>query len=363
MGRVAIYVPSLEGGGAERVMVTLANEFAARELDTDLVLVRARGPYLKDVSSAVRVVDLGASRVLASVPALIRYLRRERPRSMLSALNHANLAALFARRLARVPVRLVVSERNTLGQAQASEHFIKRPFMPRLMRKMYPEADAVVAVSHGVAEDLASVIQLPKERIHVIYNPFNIERIRRLSLDEPDDARLARDRRIILGVGRLTAQKDFATLIEAVARTQARDQLQLVILGEGELRDSLEALAKELGVELLMPGFVANPYAWMRVADLFVLSSRWEGLPGVLIEAMACGTRVVATDCPSGPREILEDGKWGRLVPVGDVAGLARAIESALEEDRSPDVTTRASFFSIDRAVNAYLRALDVERY
>ena len=162
---------------------------------------------------------------------------------------------------------------------------------------------------------------------------------------------------MILATGRLTDQKKFSTLIEAFAILRAQRECRLAILGEGELRASLEALVAERGLapDVLLPGFVANPFAWMRQASLFVLSSAWEGLPTVLIEAMACGVPVVTTDCPSGPREILEDGRWGRLVPVGDASALAIAISGALDEKIRPNVSLRASDCEVDKAARQYL--------
>lgn len=365
--RIAIYLPSLTGGGAERVMVTLANGFAARGYSVDLVLATASGPYLKNVSQGVRVVDLAARRVLFSLPALARYLQRERPRAMLSALHHANVVAVWARQLARTSTVLVVSERNTLTASPVSAKNGRLQSRSWLMKRTYPRADAVVAVSRGVADDLVSATGLPPEHVHVIYNPVVTDELLRLSrvpVRHPWCAPGAPP--VILAAGRLTEQKDFSTLIRAYSRLRGRRSGRLVILGEGEDRGELEALITRLGLEedVYLPGFVDNPFAWMREARLFVLSSRWEGLPSVLIQAMACGTQVVSTDCPSGPAEILENGRWGRLVPVGDPEALAAAIRAALDEDEAehPEVEARASAFGLDPSVRGYLDALGLER-
>jgi glycosyltransferase involved in cell wall biosynthesis len=362
-GPLALFLPSLGGGGAERILVTLANGFAERGFATDLVLGKAEGPYLKDVSEKVRVVDLGTSRILGSLLPLVRYLRRERPEAMLSALSHANVIALWARSMASVPLRLVVSERNTLTASNADPCRLRARFMPLFMRFAYPKADGVVAVSGGVADDLAQAIAFPRERIKVIYNPYNVEWIAKRAQEAlPHNWFTPGQPPVVLGVGRLTEAKDFPTLIRAVARLRGRRPARLIILGEGEMRAALEAVVEELGLseDALLPGFVDNPYAWMRSSSVFVLSSRWEGLPGVLIEAMASGTPVVSTDCPSGPAEILENGKWGRLVPVGDAAALASAIAATLDEPEHPDVTSRAALFSVDKAVADYTATLGV---
>lgn len=358
---IAIYLPSLRGGGAERVMVTLVNGFARRGYAVDLVLGKAEGPYLPEVASGVRVVDLGARRVVTSLPGLVRYLSRERPKAMLSALNHANVIALLARRFAGVPTRLVVSERAHLSLSLSGEPSRRARLMPWFMRHTYPWADGVVAVSGGVADDLAQAIGLPRKAIAVAYNPVVTDAMLRQAKAPLDHPWFAPGQPpVVLGVGRLTVQKDFSVLLRAFAKLRARRPARLMILGEGELRPALEALARQLGIDadVALLGFRDSPYVYMHRAELFVLSSRFEGLPNALIQAMAFGTPVVSTDCPSGPAEILENGRWGRLVPVGDVDALAWAMQATLTEMQHPDVARRAQDFSLAPGVDAYLRLL-----
>lgn len=362
-GRIALFLPSLRGGGAERVMVTLANGIAERGYSVDLVLAEAIGPFLGDVSNSVRVVDLGVGRVIKAVWPLVRYLRRERPVAMLSALNHANLVAILAKSIANGKIRLVISEHNTISTTAEQASGFSARVVNMLVPKLYPMADAIVAVSANAARDLEQFADLPAGTVHAIYNPFDLNRIQRLATEEVPHPwlQLSETRPVILAIGRLTEQKDFPTLIRAFAAMRKRSSARLLILGEGHLRGELAALAQTLGLEpdeFQMPGFVTNPFAYLAKAALFVLSSRWEGLPSVLIEAMSCGTPVVSTDCPSGPREILQDGRWGRLVPVGDEDALARAIEDALEQMCHPDVAARAAEFGVDRAVDGYLRVM-----
>lgn len=362
---VAIYIPSLGGGGAERVMVTLANGFVERGLRVDLVLARAEGPYLSEVAAGVRVVDLGNHRILASLPALVRYLRSTRPSSMLSALTHVNVIAVVARLLARVPTRLVVSERATYSLQRLQATTLRARILTPLMRWAYPRADAVVAVSRGVADDLAQAIGLPAERIAVAYNPVVTSALLEQA-NAPVHHPWVADGQfpIVLGVGRLSTEKGFSTLIQAFAKVRSQRPCRLVILGEGELRAELETLIAEHGLssDVLLPGFVVNPFAWMRRASLFVLPSIYEGLPNALIQAMACGTPVVSADCPSGPMEILEGGKWGRLVPVGDVDAMADAIAATLSDVQHPDVARRAQDFGLKQALASYLCVLNVEK-
>lgn len=361
---VAIFLPSLTGGGTERVMVTLANGMAARGFAVDLVLASKQGPYLKDVAPAVRVVDLQAGRVIKSLWPLVRYLRREQPAAMLAAMNHANVVAVLAQRVAKVPTRSVVSERTNISTGVARARGLAARVVYRLVPRLYRLADGVVAVSQGAARDLEAFARLPAGSVQAIYNPFDLERMARLAGEAVPHPWLQLGQPpVVLAVGRLTEPKDFATLIRAFAALRTQCQARLLILGEGELRPELETLARTCGLgadDFQMPGFTDNPYAYMARAALFVLSSRWEGLPGVLIEAMACGAPVVSTDCPSGPHEILEGGRWGCLVPVGDVAALTRAMSDVLATPREalPDVRARARDFDQERAIDAYLRVL-----
>jgi len=359
--KVALFLPSLRGGGAERVMVNLARGFSEKGLDVDLVLAKAEGPYLSQVPPEVRVIDLHSDRVLASLPHLVRYLLRERPQALLSTLDHANIVALWARKLARVPNRLVVRVANNLSQSASNASSARERLMPRLIHKFYPWADAVVAVSQGVADDLVKTAGLSRERIQVIYNPVVTPDLLEKAKEPLNHAWFAPGEiPVILSVGRLTKAKDYSTLIRAFAQVQREYPARLMILGEGEERPKLETLIRELDLEedVSLPGFVDNPYAYMARSAVFVLSSVWEGLPNVLIEAMAIGTPVVSTDCPSGPAEILEGGEWGRLVPIGDVEKMTTAIIATLNDPNHPDVSKRAQHFGVEKSVKAYLEVL-----
>jgi glycosyltransferase involved in cell wall biosynthesis len=384
---IALFIRSLAGGGgAERMLVTLAGAFARRGHRVDLVLGRREGNFVEAVPEDVRVVDLGggswptalrlAARdarwawpifpwhppwVLSCAPALAAYLRRERPDAVLSALNYTNLAAIWARRLADVPVRLVLSERNTLSRRAARGPRRLRS-LPGKVRRFYPEADVLAAVSDGVAEDLAAVLGVPRERIRTTYNPVvgpDLLAHARAPVAHPFFA--PGQPPVVLAAGKLRRQKGFATLVRAFARLRRRRPLRLVILGEGPQRRLLEALVLALGLErdVSLPGFQPNPFAFMARSAAFALSSEWEGLPAVLIQAMACGCPVVSTDCPSGPAEILDKGAYGPLVPVGDATRLAAALDSVL--DAPPDrarLVERAAHFSVDASADRYLELL-----
>lgn len=359
--RLAIFVSNMHGGGAQRVTLNLVRGMAERGCLVDLVLARAEGPYLAQVPEAVQVVDLKASRVLTSLPALVRYLRRERPQAMLSTMNYVNIIALWAQRLAGVPTRIVVSEHIALSRSVQHAPSRRGRLMPQLIRRFYPWADGFVAVSKGVADALAQMTGLPRGRIQVIYNPVVTPELRAKAQATLDHPWLEPGQPpVLLAVGRLTAQKDFPTLIQAFARVRRARPARLLILGEGQERPGLEALVRQLGLEqdVSLPGFVENPYAYMAQASLFVLSSRWEGLPTVLIEALYCGAPLVSTDCPSGPREILRDGQYGQLVPVGDVPALARAIETSLEGETPRPPRESCLPFELETVVSKYVSLL-----
>ena len=358
--RIAIFLPDLGGGGAERAMTSVANGISALGHPVDMVLGKAWGPFLSELSPSVRVVDLGNRRVALCLRPLRRYLRDEAPAALLSAMSHANVVALVASSLAGRGIRKVVSERSSLTRFIVSEQASFRGWRKadidlksRLIRfamwLLYRRADAVVTVSEDMRGEFPGAV--------AIANPVDCAEIRALAAATPVHPWMQSER-IVLAAGRLVPQKDFTTLIRAFAG-MARTA-KLVILGEGPERPKLERLVSELGLEdrVSLPGFDPNPFAYMGRAALFVLSSCYEGLPGVLIQAMACGCPVVATDCPTGPREILEDGRWGDLVPVGDVPALAEAMEAALARDVHPDVRRRAADYSVEAAVAKYLAVL-----
>jgi glycosyltransferase involved in cell wall biosynthesis len=361
MKRLAIFAPDMTVGGAERSILKLAGGLGDHGYPVDLVLSVAQGPLMAEVPDSVRVVDLKARRVLTSLPALVRYLKREKPDAMLSIL-HGNLVTLWARRLAGVATRIVVSERNTLSvETHENRGDLRMRFMPSLVRRYYPWADGIVAVSKGVAADLTRVAGLPEDCVRVIYNPIVTPAMQAKACEPMQDSWFEpAEPPVILAVGRLSAQKDFTTLIRAFAKVRQSTLAHLLILGDGEERSRLEALVRKLGLknDVRLPGFVPNPYPYMCRADVFVLSSRWEGLPGVLIEALYCGTPLVSTDCPSGPREILADGQYGKLVPVGDQDAMCRAILDVLGGNGKPTPPESWQPFTLDEAVNQYLAVM-----
>ncbi|MBE2914290.1 glycosyltransferase [Anoxybacillus flavithermus] len=332
--RIALFLPSLRGGGAERVMVNLAKVFAKNNFQVDMVLAQAEGPYLSQISSDIRIVNLNASRVALSLFPLAKYLRKNKPFALISALNHANIIAILAAKASLSKTRIFVTEHSTLSRSLLHPANFRTKLMPFFMKFFYPLADHVIAVSNGVADDLSKTLNIPRSKIKVIYNPIITDDLFQKANEEVDHPWFKNKQYpVVLAVGRLTEAKDYPTLIKAFYHVRQQKEAKLVILGDGEKRSELLELIKDMGLEqdVDIIGFVQNPYAYMKRCSVFVLSSKWEGLPTVLVEALACGANVISTDCPSGPREILENGKYGRLVRVGDEKGLAKEILKKLE--------------------------------
>jgi glycosyltransferase involved in cell wall biosynthesis len=396
--RIALFVPSLAGGGVETCILRTAAELLSRGFRVDLVLCERKGPLVEKVPARARVIELAPAAMLTArtraiaadpgglrellrpillawapphrlpyLPKLIRYLQSARPDALLSALPTLNLLAVWARGAAHVKTRIVLSERDTLSTAIGGARKWRRRYLPPLLKRAYLMADAIIAVSNGVADDLAATTGIPRDRITTVYNPVvDLELIAkaRQPLEHPWFA--PHEPPVILGVGRLHPQKDFATLIRAFARVRASRPARLVILGAESSGDSayiaeLRALPARLGVahDVGLPGFAPNPIAFMSRAATLVLSSLHEGLGNVLIEALACGTPVVSTDCPSGPREILDHGRFGPLVPIGDDDAMAAAIQTALDDPVSTELLrSRAELFTVERAVNRYLELM-----
>jgi len=360
--KIALFLPTLHGGGAERMMLNIARGITERGIDVDLVLASSEGPLLQYVPANVRVINLGVARVLESFRPLTTYLRRNQPISLLSTMGHANIIALWARRAANVRTRVVVREANTLSHTARHSRLARGRLFPMLIRFFYPWADGIIAVSEGVARDLSQRTGLPAGSVRVIYNPSispEITAKAREPLEHPWFA--PGEPSVLLGIGRLVEQKDFPTLIRAFHIVKERLPVRLIILGEGPERPRLESLIQKLGLEndVILPGFTENPYAYMARASIFVLSSAWEGFSNSLVEAMAVGAPVVSTDCESGSSEILLNGKYGRLAPVGDAAALADAISATLHKPPMPArLKERALDFTIERVVEDYLALL-----
>lgn len=353
---IAIVLPSLRGGGAERIMLLLANQFAQAGHRVDLVLLHREGPYLEDVSDAVKIVDLGGYRTRHALRPLLRYFRRERPRAVLVTLRHLNVMVALALALSGLKSRLVLREAAILRREHKQS--IKWKLFWFAYKWAYRYADAIVGISHGVSKDITRVTG--RTDVITIHNPLDIATVQEKALEPIEHPWFEDDIPIVIGVGRLEPQKDFSTLIRAFDKVARKQRIRLVILGEGPERPALEKLIKDLRLEhsVLLPGFTVNPFRYISRSSVFVLSSRWEGFGNVLVEAMACGVPIVSTDCPSGPAEILEDGKWGSLVPIENHHTLANAISEILNNKSNLATSGRVGEFELKKVVKLYLSVL-----
>lgn len=356
-GVISLFVPNLVGGGAERVMVNLANGLVARGHRVEIVLLEKVGSYFSDLDPRVSVVGLMATSVRGGIVPLFRHLRRRKPAVLLSALDYANAGALLAAGFSRTATPVIVTVHSTHSRAAAHATGLHEALVRRIVRWVYPRADAVVAVSRGAADDMMAGIRLDPTRVHVIYNPVITSRLCALASEPLDHSWFGPGQPpVVMGMGRLTEAKDFPTLLRAVAIASMELDFRLLILGEGNRRADLEQMVAELDLSdrVALPGFATNPFAYLARSALFVLSSAWEALPTVLIEALALGLPVVSTDCLSGPAEILAAGRYGRLVPVGNPEALAGAIVEALRSPRPVIPEEVIEAYTVDSSVRQY---------
>ncbi|EED35719.1 glycosyl transferase, group 1 family [Luminiphilus syltensis NOR5-1B] len=343
------------------MITNLCTAVTALGVRLDILLVKAEGPYVEKLPASARLIRLRTGHTATSVVELALYLRRERPDALLAVKHRAIVAAVRARRLARVDTPIGGRLGTTVTAALEGKSERRKRLWFDAMRTYYPAMQAIIPVSEGVASDIAHITGLRRDAMTVIANPVITPELFRLADAPSPHPWFDEEPPVIIGVGRLTAQKDFPTLLEAFALLRKTRNAHLIILGDGEQRESLQRLAEQLGIadDIGLPGFQKNPWAWMSRSRVFVLSSRWEGSPNTLSEALALGVPVVATDCPSGPREVLDGGVVAPLVPMGDAGALASGMEQMLNSPPPPEILKAAvSAYHAEASARAYLRAL-----
>jgi glycosyltransferase involved in cell wall biosynthesis len=363
---VAIYIHDFSPGGVERQTLVLARELRARGVAVTLVVHQHRGELVSLIPDDLPVAVLGGRRTLSDVFDLRRFLQVQRPQILMANVDHNNIAAAMAKAASGTSTRLIICQHNPLTAGYHATVNWKHRLVPIAYRMLASRIDHAVAVSHGIAEELARLGGIPADRVSTIVNAV-------IGGDFADRANAPmqppiaqswfeqHDRPIFITAGRVVEMKDHRNLLCAFARYLATRPARLIILGTGPLQPMLEDMARTLGIaeHVCFAGFVENPLPYMRQADAFVLSSRSEGFGNVIVEAMGCGTPVVATNCPHGPSDILEDGRYGLLVPPRDDEALARGMADLLDQrDRWPDarLRARASMFSYDACADAYAR-------
>ncbi|WP_051258410.1 glycosyltransferase [Atopococcus tabaci] len=350
--KMAVLVPSMAGGGAEKVVVNLLRNIDKEAFDVHLVLVRAEGPYMDLVPDSISMTDLNAPRVRYALTKLIKTLNSIQPELIFSTLDELNLALVLVKPFLKQSPKLIVREANTPSKTLSTLSSLDKTITQFLYRRFYPKADLIIAQCDAMKQDIIRTYNLPSEKITYIYNPLDIHDIRNKALKEnPYDTRNIN----LLAVGRLSYQKGFDVLLRAFKHVlQEEPSARLTLLGEGELLEDLSQLAVDLQIDKQVDfsGFKKNPYPYYFHADTYVLSSRWEGFPNSLLEALACGTKVVATDCQSGPREILLNNDYGLLVEEENPEALAAGIlESIRGENKS---SNRADRYHIDSIMTEY---------
>lgn len=357
---ILILLPDLRGGGAERLHVNLANKWIGQGLKVEFALMTKQGVLLGSLDEKISVTDLRASRARWLLVRLTSYLRLTRPDFILAAIWPLTTISIVAWILAGRPGRLFVSDHCQLSISSVEDTSTPRWLIGNSIRFTYPLASGVIAVSQGVKQDMCDLGFLNPSTVQVIYNPTAVGVQMHRGGDFERESLWGKGfNHHILSVGSLKKQKDHATLLQAFALLPKSMGAKLTILGEGSLRGELEELVRSLGLEgrVAMPGFALDPYVWYQTADLFVLSSRWEGFGNVIVEALECGIPVVSTDCPSGPSEILENGRFGHLVPIQDPVALADAMARSLNEFTNREkLVLRASDFSVDVIADQYLK-------
>jgi glycosyltransferase involved in cell wall biosynthesis len=361
--RLAIFVATSGHSGVDRVVRNLAPAIAERGVQVDVLRVHGHGPPIEAEPQAnLRIVELDAGHAYTALGPLIRYLRRHRPNALLTDKDRVNRIAILAHRLARSTARLVVRTGTTISSNLAGRKPIDRRINLWSMRYLYRLADAIVLPSKAAADDFAETVGLDRGRVTVCPSPIATPALSAHAA-EPLDTRMIPpgDGPLIIGIGELSARKDYRTALRAFAGLDPARGARLLILGEGKKRCELETLARDLGVaeRVALPGFVGNPYPALAQAGVFVHAARLEGAPVAVMEAVALGRPVVSTDCPSGPREILQDGRLGRLVSVGDAAAMCTALADLLDAPPSAATIRRgAAGFSLAASTDAYLHAL-----
>ncbi|WP_170007318.1 glycosyltransferase [Bacillus fonticola] len=366
--KVAFYLPTLNGGGAERVVVNVLNNLANEDnIEFLMVLNKKEGVFVNQLSSKIPIYELKTKRMRDSIPALLKFLKEEKPDLLISGMSHVNLITIIANRISKNKTKIIVTEHANLSSVnkKSKKNTLFNIIKLILMKKLYPKTERIISVSKGVQDDLRKYIKLDNEQMKVIYNPVISNTLYVKAAEQVNHSWYENKKNpIIIGIGRLTRQKDFENLIQAFSILKSRVDSRLIILGEGKDREKLEKLIKDLGLEeyVDLHGFEENPYKFLRNADMFVLSSKYEGLPTVLIEALALKCNIVSTDCPSGPNEILRDGEFGRLVPIENSELLAEAmingIEKPLNINDNEELENWLNEFDSSQVANNYLNLI-----
>jgi glycosyltransferase involved in cell wall biosynthesis len=364
--KISIILPNLNPGGAERIALYLANDWVRLGYIVEMVLMEKKGEFISLLNPEVLIIDLKSIRIRNTVKSLKDYFKVSKPDVIFVGMWPLTSASILAWIFSRKIGSIYLIDHNQLSISIVKELNLSSFILKFFLKITYPLATGIMAVSNGVKSDLCQLGGFSEHKVKVIYNPASTGIPSSTSVNEIEKKRIWGEnfQFNILSVGGLHPQKNHIMLIKAFSKISRKLNAKLIILGEGKLRVELEALIKELNLEdcVDLPGFIKNPYPWYLTADLFVLSSNWEGLPTVLIESLECGLPIISTDCPSGPDEILENGRYGKLVPMNDVDALSKAIEYSFSEEHDKALLIkRANDFTIENISHQYLSYFGLE--
>ena len=358
--KLAIFISSFRGGGAEKVAVNLANEFVKCGKSVEIITISNDGPLKVNVSKKVKIISFNKSRAIYALPNLITYLRSEKPSAILTVMDHINIIGILGNLLSQSNTKICISIHTNLHYEFIKNSSAKKKAMLFFIKSLYQKAHKIISVSKSGAKDISMIANIPIDKIDVIYNPILSDDFFKISNKKVEDKWINTVKLpLVISAGRLSEEKDFITLIRAFKLVLNEIDCRLMIFGEGDQKSKLECEIKKLGLcsKIKLKGFVDNLPAYINHSDLFVMTSKVEGFGNVLVEAMALNVPIVSTDCPTGPREILENSDC--LASVGDVEGVAKKMLDSLKGGKalnySPD---RVNDFNINSIVNSYLNLL-----
>ena len=367
--KISFFSYDMRVGGAEKMILTLLPRFINAGYSVDLVLVKKAGAFLNEIDPGVTIISLGKEHVSQSLIPLIRYFKKTKPDIFISSLTHLNTISILARIISRAKTKTIITEHSsiTINNLQKGG---KEVILVFLAKFLYPHADKTVVVSEGAAQNLIEALKINPNKVQKIYNPIDIDRIRILASETIDESWLnEKNAPVLIAIGRLEQEKNFFFLLDVFQTLIKKRKARLLILGEGSEREALEQQIRAYGIQndVKLPGIKTNPYPYIAAADILLCTSRYEGFNITLVESLACGTPVISIDCPYGPAEILENGKYGQLIPPGDRYGMVNAIIAAIDHPESlpskEKLAERANYFSIERIFSEYQELISMELF
>ncbi|EAZ92278.1 glycosyltransferase [Crocosphaera chwakensis] len=364
--KVSIYLPQFYNGGIEKVMMNLAESLIEKGIEIDFVVNNIGFDLVASACPPeARIIELKPPNFISRLPKLIEYLNREKPTVLLSACHYTNEIAIVAKYFLKRQTRIIVSVHTAISLESSNYSFLSsRGLVPLAIKLLYRWADGIVTVSEGVKKDIINITNLSSKKMTTIYNPVITPQIFDKAKEPLNHPWFQADEPpVILTAGRLEEQKNYSMLIQAFAQVKKKVNARLVILGEGSQRSALTSLISELGLQndILMPGFIKNPYPYIARAKVLVLSSNWEDLGNVLVEAMALGTPVISTDCPYGPSEILQQGRYGEFIPMNNLEAMIQAMLRVLHGNQKYVDSEWLKQFTIEESVQNYMAVLGID--